>query len=127
MASAAHFIIFSFACKLARMAIWHNGTLGETASIDASSAGLLLGWGVFTTVGVKKGRAMWLEQHLHRLRRDAARCDITLAFSDDELRDGLAAVLGANEIETGMARLTATRRDDGRWNTDANSDITILA
>ncbi|BCM89924.1 D-alanine aminotransferase [Abditibacteriota bacterium] len=127
MASLAHFIAFSFAFKLALMAIWHNGTLNETASIDASSAGLLLGWGVFTTIGVKNGRPLWLDQHLARLRRDAARCDIPIPFSDDVLRDGLTAVLSANQINNGLARLTATRRDDGRWNINSATDITLLA
>ncbi|RYX84915.1 hypothetical protein EON83_08220 [bacterium] len=109
------------------MAIWHNGNLSETASVDASGAGLLLGWGVFTTLGIKAGRALWLDQHLHRLRRDAARCDVTIPFSDTELHDAVSAVIGVNHISDGLARLTATRRDDGRWNTAPASDVTILA
>ncbi len=117
----------SFAIKLALMAIWHNGTLSETASIDASSAGLTLGWGVFTTIGIKAGRPLWPDLHLQRLRRDAGRCDIALPFSDTELKDALATVIRTNGISDGLARLTATRRDDGRWNTDAQTDVTMLA
>ena len=109
------------------MAIWHNGILGETAFINASSAGLLLGWGVFTTIGIKTGRPLWIDQHLHRLRRDAARCDITIPYSDDEMQTALHAVLAPNAISDGLARLTATRRDDGRWHTDSGTDITLLA
>lgn len=119
--------LLSFACKLALMAIWHNGNLGESALIDASSAGLLLGWGVFTTVGIKAGRPLWLDRHFQRLRRDAGRCDISISFSDEELSAALFAVLAANGISDGVARLTATRRDDGRWNTDGGTDVTLLA
>ncbi len=109
------------------MAIWHNGKLKETAWIDASSAGLLLGWGVFSTVGIRDGRASWPEKHLTRLRRDAAKCDIEISFSDGELNDGLSAVLRENGVRNGLARLTLTRRDDGRWNTQSGSDVTIMA
>ena len=117
----------NFAFKLAFMAIWHNGILGETASIDASSAGLLLGWGVFTTIGIKAGRPLWIDHHLHRLRRDAARCDIAVPYSNDELRAALHAVLAANNIGDGLARITATRHDDERWNTASGTDVTLLA
>ena len=109
------------------MAMWHNGGLGERALIDASSAGLLLGWGVFTTVGIKAGRPLWLDRHLHRLRRDAGCCEITIPYSDEELGTALFAVLATDGINDGLARLTATRRDDGRWNMDGGTDVTLLA
>lgn len=127
MASSAHFIILSFAFKLALMAIWHNGTLGETAFINATSAGVLLGWGVFTTIGIKAGRPPWAAHHFHRLRRDARRCDITIPFPDEELHAALLDLLAADGISDGLARITATRRDDGRWNTNSGTDVTILA
>ena len=109
------------------MAIWHNGELKETALIDASGAGLTLGWGVFTTLGVREGRALWLDKHFARLRRDAAHCEIRLPFSDAQLGEGLAAVVRENGVQNGLARLTATRRDDGRWHTEKGSDLSIMA
>ena len=109
------------------MAMWHNGKFKETAMIDASSAGLLLGWGVFSTVAIRDGRALWPEKHLTRLRRDAAKCEIEISFSDEELRSGLSAVLRENDVQNGLARLTAARSDDGRWNTQTGSDVTIAA
>lgn len=109
------------------MAIWHNGELKETATIDATSAGVLLGWGVFSTVGVQNGRALWLPNHLRRLRRDAARCEIDIPFSDEELADGVNTLVRANGVQNGLARLTVSRRDDGRWNLHSATDATILA
>lgn len=109
------------------MAIWHNGELKQTASVDALSAGVLLGWGTFSTVGIKNGRALWLDHHLRRLRRDTARCEIEVEFSDEFLRDALHEVLRANQVRDGLARLTVSRRDDGRWNTQKGSDFTIAA
>ncbi len=109
------------------MAIWHNGELKQTALIDATSAGVLLGWGVFSTVGIQEGRALWLPNHLRRLRRDAARCEIDIPFSDKEFADGLNAVVGATGVQNGLARLTVSRSDDGRWNAQNGSDFTIMA
>jgi len=51
------------------MTIWHSG---EWKS-DAPGAGVLSGWGVFTTLGVWNGRAFAVEEHLARLRGDALR------------------------------------------------------
>ncbi len=108
--------------------VWHNGELRETAWVDASSAGLTLGWGVFSTLAVREGRATLVAQHVARLRRDAARCAVEVPFSNAQLSEGLGAVIAANGVRNGLARLTATRRGDGRWNTDAaGSEVTILA
>ncbi len=109
------------------MAIWHNGELGQTASIDGTSAGVLLGWGVFSTVGIQDVRALWLSNHLRRLRRDAARCEIQIEFSDELLSDALHSVVRANHVRNGLGRVTVSRRDDGRWNTGSGSDFTITA
>jgi len=109
------------------MILWHNGRFGQSAMTDISGAGLSLGWGVFSTVGIQNGRALWLDNHLARLRRDAARCDIAFDFSDEELSEALNAVVSANSVKNGLARLTLARRDDGRWNTDAGSDFSMMA
>jgi len=115
------------ALDCAPMILWHNGQFGQSAMADVSGAGLSLGWGVFSTVGIQSGRGLWLDKHLARLRRDAARCHIPFDFSDEELSEAFADVVRANGVEDGLARLTLTRRDDGRWNTDVGSDFSIMA
>jgi branched-subunit amino acid aminotransferase/4-amino-4-deoxychorismate lyase len=62
--------------------LWFNGQFlrGEDAHVCASSAGTLLGWGVFTTIGVWNGQPFALPQHLRRLRHDAARVSLELGF-----------------------------------------------
>lgn len=109
------------------MILWHNGQFGQSAVADISSAGLSLGWGVFSTLGIQSGRALWLPNHLARLRRDAARCEITFDFSDEELSEAFTEVVRVNGVQNGLARLTLSRRDDGRWNTDKGSDFSIMA
>ena len=109
------------------MQFWHNGEMGAQAHCDATGAGVLLGQGVFTTIGVWSGRPFLLESHLARLRENAHILDVPLDWSDAEIANALEAVLRANEIKSGIARLTATARRDGRWNAQTGGDLLIMA
>ncbi|MDF2440542.1 MAG: branched-chain amino acid aminotransferase [Abditibacteriota bacterium] len=99
--------------------------------VSVHSAGTMLGWGVFTTLGVVNGRATFVERHLQRLRRDALAMDLTLDFDDAALHSALSVTIEANRVRSGMARLTLTARGDERWNTTVSSpsqaDLSILA
>lgn len=107
--------------------IWLNGALLERGALDASGAGTLLGWGVFTTLGVRDGRALFAQRHLARLRRDAHETGLACPFSDAQIADGWRAVLRAQAIGDGWLRLTLTQRGDGRWNDAAGADLSIVA
>jgi branched-subunit amino acid aminotransferase/4-amino-4-deoxychorismate lyase len=111
------------------MQLWHNGALLEDreAHISATSAGLLLGWGAFTTLGIFRGQPFLLDKHLARLRRDCLALGLELSWQDSDLHAALESVLNANVVQAGMARITVTARGDGRWNINVGSDITILA
>lgn len=111
------------------MVLWLNGAFyDETeAFVPANTAGILLGWGVFSTVGVWHGRAFALNRHLLRLRRNAEALDIEIPFDDSVLIEATTQVLARCGIETGTARFTVTRRGDKRWNHAGSSDFSILA
>ncbi len=109
------------------MKLWYNGEMKTQAHCDATAAGLLLGQGVFTTIGIWSGRPFLLEHHLARLRENATALDIPLAWGDEEITDALKELLLANQIENGIARLTATARGDGRWNEQTSGDLLIIA
>ena len=111
------------------MHIWLNGSVEEAAHahLPAHSAGTLLGWGAFTTLGVWSGRPFALVQHLRRLRHNAAELGLELAFTDYELDCALYDVIEANNVREGLARLTVTARGDGRWNSAPGSDVSVLA
>ncbi|MBV9469802.1 MAG: aminotransferase class IV [Abitibacteriaceae bacterium] len=110
------------------MQIWLNGEIqqSEAATLSATAAGVTLGWGVFTTIGIWHGHPFALERHLSRLRHDAAATDISIAFTDATIQSALHQVVAQNSIQDGYARLTLTRRGDGRWNGDVGSDFSIL-
>jgi branched-subunit amino acid aminotransferase/4-amino-4-deoxychorismate lyase len=106
--------------------IWFNGQLVDDAASAATSAGMLLGWGVFTTIGVWNARPFALQQHLARLKHDAAHCEIEYSIDDATLGNALREVIKRNQIVRGIARITITKRGDGRWNTASGSDVSIV-
>lgn len=109
------------------MKIWFNGHLVERGALDASSAGVLMGWGVFTTLGIRGGAPRFLSRHVERLRRDAGEAHLDFAFDCEAIADALNAVLSANAVSNGIARLTLTQRGDGRWNHQNGADFSIFA
>jgi branched-subunit amino acid aminotransferase/4-amino-4-deoxychorismate lyase len=82
--------------------------------IEATKARLLMvtpaalyGRGVFTTLAIYKGRPFLWPQHWMRLMEHAARTGVDCAGFDEEgVREALARLITANEVEDGRARLT---------------------
>ncbi len=107
--------------------MWLNGRLVENGAVAASGAGLTLGWGVFTTLGVRGGEPRLLARHVARLERDARAANVPFALDFAEIRQGLGEVTSANRVKNGLARLTLTKRGDGRWSEDEGADFSILA
>ncbi|HEX8235666.1 MAG TPA: aminotransferase class IV [Abditibacteriaceae bacterium] len=111
------------------MNIWINGELLNAAAptLPAISAGATLGWGVYTTAAVWHGQVFALSRHLQRLRHDAARADIPLAYDDETLHRAVTAVLTDNQVQHGLLRITLLRRGDGRWNDAQGSDLFMIS
>lgn len=107
--------------------IWFNGQLTSAAHLDATSAGALLGWGVFTTIAIRDGQPKFWEQHAARLERDAVAARVELPFEAARLRAGLGEIVARLELKNGLARITGTRRGDGRWNAQIGADWSIVA
>lgn len=107
--------------------IWLNGKLQENGVLDATNAATLLGWGVFTTVGIRDGAPTFLRRHFERLQRDARAADIEFVWKSQKIEQGLTEVLRAQKVVDGLARLTLTQRGDGRWKTQIGADLSIMA
>lgn len=90
--------------------VWLDGHLVAVgdARISPFDHGLLVGDGVFETAKVVDGVAFALRRHLARLRRSAAGLGIEVPYTDDELREAIAAVIAANGPDTGRLRTTVT-------------------
>jgi len=90
---------------------WLNGQLlaADAARIDPADRGFTLGDGLFETIGVRGGAAIWLDRHLARLAEGRAVLGIPARFDDAVLADACAAVIAAETIEAGALRLTVSR------------------
>jgi branched-chain amino acid aminotransferase len=92
--------------------VWFNTQLVKGAiGLSPYDRGLTLGDGVFETLAVKRGVALWRFEHVERMRAAAALLGI--AFAEDAIENALDAlshrVKGAHVL-----RLTLTRGEGGR-------------
>ena len=103
--------------------VYYNGEIfpAEPALVPVGDRGLLYGYGLFETFLVKNGQAVFIEEHLKRLRISAPK--ISLALPEEEryplgLHDGIHEVIAKNNMSEGSLRLTVTAgtEDSGRSN-----------
>jgi len=97
--------------------IFHNGHIVpvEQARLSPGQAGLLNGWGLFTTMRIFQGEPFAFERHWKRLQKDAVRTRIPFAFDAEEVRSRLRELLQRNEVREGTARIYAIYNKVGFW------------
>ncbi|MGB6200477.1 MAG: aminotransferase class IV [Candidatus Acidiferrales bacterium] len=100
--------------------VHHNGRMQpiEQTRLSPGQAGLLSGWGLFTTLRVFHGVPFAFERHWHRLARDAARTRVPFPFDADRVRTQLMDLVRANEVTEGTARIYAIYNQVGFWQSD---------
>lgn len=89
--------------------IWVNGQLvsGAPKVVDALDRGFLLGDGIFETLKVSRGRAMFLNRHLARLQ--GAANALRLPVDLHQVRGGVAEILATEAATSGALRITVSR------------------
>jgi len=97
--------------------VFHNERLAtiEEVRLSPGQAGLLSGWGLFTTVRIFEGIPFAFERHWKRLERDASRIHCPFSFSAERVREQLGEVLRANHVKEGCARIYAVYNQVGFW------------
>ena len=97
--------------------VFHNERLAtiEEVRLSPGQAGLLSGWGLFTTVRIFEGIPFAFERHWKRLERDAGRIHCPFSFSAERVREQLGEVLRANHVKEGCARIYAVYNQVGFW------------
>jgi branched-chain amino acid aminotransferase len=102
--------------------IFHNDRLLpiEQVRLSPGQAGLLNGWGLFTTIRIVEGVPFAYERHWKRLVRDAERTHCPFPFDEEAVRAQLGEVLQANEVREGCARIYAIYNQPGFWRSDEN-------
>ena len=88
--------------------VWFNGEFPyETLPLDPADRGLMLGDGLFETIAVSGGQAIWLDEHIARLLASAAALGISADEAD--LRVSIAKVLKRSSASHEVLRVTLTR------------------
>jgi branched-chain amino acid aminotransferase len=109
--------------------IFHNDRIvpiGE-ARLSPGQAGLMNGWGLFTTMRIFQGEAFAYERHWRRLEKDAARIRLPFAFDPAEVRRHLGELLAANHAVEGTARVYMIYNRIGSWQgDDSMPDVDLI-
>ncbi|HEV3277315.1 MAG TPA: aminotransferase class IV [Terriglobia bacterium] len=97
--------------------ILHNNRIIPLSEVRLSpgQAGLLAGWGVFTTLRVYRGQPFEFHRHWERMARDAARLGLEMIWSESDVASQIVELAGANRRPEGMARVWFVRNQGGLW------------
>jgi len=100
--------------------VFHNEELlpVEKARWSPGQAGLICGWGLFTTARIVRGEAFAYERHWRRLEKDAALTRLPLPYSGAKVRVHLQEVIRANNVQNGCARIYLVWNSVGYWRSD---------
>lgn len=100
--------------------VFHNDRLIpiEQVRLSPGQAGLLSGWGLFTTLRIFQGEAFAFERHWRRLEKDAGRTRVPFPFDAEQVRRHLGELLRANQVTEGTARIYMIYNRVGFWQSD---------
>ena len=98
----------------------HNEELRPIEKIRWSpgQAGLICGWGLFTTARIVRGEAFAYERHWRRLEKDAALTRLPMPYSGAKVRVMLQEAIRANQVKEGCARIYLVWNTVGGWRSD---------
>ena len=108
--------------------VFHNNSLLpiEKVRLSPGQAGLLCGWGIFTTVRISRGEAFAYERHWRRLEKDAGIIHLPLPFTAAKIRVHLHEVIRANNVTEGCARIYLIYNSVGFWQSNEQRPQTDL-
>lgn len=97
--------------------VFHNESLQaiEKARLSPGQAGIICGWGIFTTVRIAGGEAFAYERHWRRLEKDAAMIRLPMPYTAAKVRVHLHEVIRANGVSEGCARIYMIYNSVGYW------------
>lgn len=100
--------------------VFHNEELLpiEKVRLSPGQAGLISGWGLFTTLRIFHGEAFAYERHWRRLEKDAAIIRLPMPYTGAKVRVNLHEVIRANKVNEGCARIYLMYNTYGHWRSD---------
>lgn len=113
--------------SLHRLIFQNDRIIGAAdARVAPTAAGLLYGWGVFTTLRIYDGKAFAFDRHWKRLLLHAERAHIAPALDLKQAGRAFDKLIAANSVEQGRARLTLLRGDAGSWRVEPGKETEFL-
>jgi len=108
--------------------VFHNDRILPLSEVRLSpgQAGLLSGWGIFTTMRIYDGRAFAFERHWKRLRTDAGRIQLPFDFEAEAVRANLCQLIRANNVQDGCVRVYFVHNKVGIWGSGEAMPVTDL-
>jgi branched-chain amino acid aminotransferase len=95
----------------------HNGEIRPSGSrsLSAGQAGLLNGWGVFSTIKVTEGVLFAFERHWARMRRDASLLRVPFTWTEENMQTALLDLVAANRAYNSTLRVVVVRNRGSFW------------
>jgi branched-chain amino acid aminotransferase len=90
----------------------------EKVRLSPGQAGLVCGWGIFTTLRISRGEAFAYERHWRRLEKDAERTHIPMPHTAAKVRVHLHEVIRANYVSEACARIYIVYNQVGFWQSE---------
>lgn len=88
--------------------VWFNGEfIDDSLPLNAADRGLMLGDGLFETIAVAGGHAIWLNEHLARM--SASALELGIAFDEALALISIGKVLKRSAAANEVLRVTLTR------------------
>ena len=108
--------------------IFHNGRIIplSEARLSPGQMGLLMGWGVFTTLRVYEGQPFAFNRHWTRMSHDAGRLGMSLGYEEVAVRQSVSRLAEANHRPEGTARVSFVKNHGGLWADATDSPETDL-
>jgi branched-chain amino acid aminotransferase len=100
--------------------VFHNDQVSpiEKARLSPGQAGLICGWGIFTTLRISRGEAFAYERHWRRLEKDAIRVHLPMNYTAAKVRVHLHEVIRTNQVNEGCARIYLVYNQVGFWQSE---------
>jgi branched-chain amino acid aminotransferase len=100
--------------------VFHNDQLLplEKLRLSPGQAGIICGWGLFTTLRIVRGEAFAFERHWRRLEKDAAIVRLPMPYAGARVRVNLQEVIRSNGAADGCARIYLIYNQVGFWQSD---------
>jgi branched-chain amino acid aminotransferase len=108
--------------------VYHNDRvlpLSETR-LSPGQAGLINGWGIFSTLRIYQGQPFAAERHWQRLTRDAGRLQLPLTARFEDVRCGMMELLEANHAREACLRVYFVYNTIGIWKSEEPFPTTDL-